>query len=149
MDGRKLLVIYKVKMTAVRTSLLHPGGLPHLQVSVDEAFGVNILHPTRYLLSNLQTLLSPLGVFWGFVILLFNPRTQRFIGTQLHLNIQEAFWLWTVCWPATKSENRDISDWHCGSERLVSWGEQTYPEKLSKLFIELLPLYPVSSSQKE
>lgn len=71
-------------------SLLHPGGLPHLQVSVDEAFGVNILHSTRYLQSDLQTLPSPFGVFWGLRIVSFNPCSQRFISTQLHLNIEKA-----------------------------------------------------------
>lgn len=68
----------------------------HLQISVDEIFGVNVLDSTDYLLSKSQTIQSSTGVFIPTVPGLY-PVFKRLV-TQFHLNIEVFFFRQPLCW---------------------------------------------------
>lgn len=68
----------------------------HLQISVDEIFGVNVLNSTDYLLSKSQTIHASLAI-WIQTIPLLYP-VFKCIVTQFHLNVEVLCLRQTVCW---------------------------------------------------
>lgn len=72
-------------------SLLHA----HLQISVDEIFGVNVCDPADYLLSKSQTIHSSLVVFIQTIPHLYP--VFKCLVTQFHLNVEVLCARHTLC----------------------------------------------------
>lgn len=79
-------------------SLIHA----HLQISVDEVFGVNVCNSTDYLLSKSQTIHSSL-VVWIQSIPFVYPLFQCLV-TQFHLNVEVLCVRQTLCWTWNQME---------------------------------------------